>query len=108
MEKVTITVDSAVYEFYRKVGLLRRRTAAGAGHGRRAVQAGRRFEPAGAAQKSKKMTRRKRVIFLLSHQPMVTLVFLGNCFLAALGMDSCRMPFSNLAVTSSGSTSSPT
>ena len=36
------------------------------------------------------------------------LVFLGSCFLAALGMDSCRMPFSNLAVTSSGSTSSPT
>ena len=48
------------------------------------------------------------ILFACSRQPMVTLVFLGSCFLASLGMDSCRMPFSNLAVTSSGSTPSPT
>lgn len=58
---------------------------------------------------AKRMTRRGgSFFFACSRQPMVTLVFLGSCFLASLGMDSCRMPFSNLAVTSSGSTPSPT
>ena len=34
--------------------------------------------------------------------------FLGSCLCSFLGMDSCRMPFSNLAATSPASTSSPT
>ena len=106
MKNVSIAVDSAVYEFYRKVGL-----SAG-GLPPEKVMADALFKLAGdrhCTKKRKKNDPPERVIlFACSRQPMVTLVFLGSCFLASLGMDSCRMPFSNLAVTSSGSTPSPT
>ena len=109
MKNVSIAVDSAVYEFYRKVGL-----SAG-GLPPEKVMADALFKLAGELslqalhQKPQKNDPPERVIlFACSRQPMVTLVFLGSCFLASLGMDSCRMPFSNLAVTSSGSTPSPT